>query len=274
MLVLDLEGFKKSMEAEEKSPYTIAKYVRDTESFIQYAGNSELSKETVISWKKHLIDEGYMPASINSMIASLHHYLMYIGKEDCKVKSLRIQRKVYRDRKEELSREDYYTLIKRCEDNERLKMIIETLGSTGVRVSELKHFTPEAVRSGAVRISCKNKIRTVIVPEKLKWMLLSYARRKRITAGCIFCTSNGKPLDRSNICTELKKLAMKAGIDPEKVYPHNFRKLFAHEFYNTYKDIAALADVLGHSSIETTRIYIMTSGTEHRKQIENLMMVM
>ena len=274
MIFLDREGFIKSMGEEEKSQYTISKYVRDTEAFLKYTEEVEISKEAVISWKKHLIDEEYLPASINSMLASVNHYLAYIGREECRAKSLRIQHRVYRSRSEELSREDYYRLLNSCYDNERLRLIMQTLASTGVRISELEYFTPAAAEAGYVRISCKNKIRVVIIPEKLKVLLLDYCDRKRIYSGSIFRTSTGRPLNRSNICSALKRQAVKAGVSTEKVYPHNFRKLFAHEFYKAYKDIAALADVLGQSSIETTRIYIMTSGTEHRKQIENLMMVM
>lgn len=273
MIYFDKRGFISSMEYEEKSPYTIDKYVRDTEAFIEYVGSENLSKKSVIGWKKHLINEGYMPSSINSMLASLNHYLEYTGCDDCRTKGLRVQHKVYRTGSEELTRDEYFRLVKACGERERISLIMQTLGSTGVRVSELEYFTAAAVRSGEVRISCKNKIRIVIIPEKLKNKLLDYAARKRIEEGCIFCTCTGKPVDRSKICSDMKKMAKYAGVDPKKVYPHNFRKLFAREFYSTYKDLAALADVLGHSSVETTRIYIMTTGTEYRRQIESLDMI-
>lgn len=273
MIYFDEKGFVNRMEYEEKSPYTIRKYIRDTMAFIEYAGDKNLSKETVISWKKHLIDEEYMPSSINSMLASLNHYLGYIGRDDCRAKNLRIQHKVYRSGSEELTRDEYFRLVNACEDRKRLRLIMQTLGSTGIRVSELEYFTVSAVRSGIVSISCKNKIRTVIIPDMLKHKLLNYAYRERIKAGCIFCTSTGKPVDRSNICSDMKRIAIYAGIDPEKVYPHNFRKLFAREFYRNYKDLAALADVLGHTSVETTRIYIMTTGKEYKNQINSLAMV-
>ena len=158
-------------------------------AFIEYAGDNNLSKETVISWKKHLIDEEYMPSSINSMLASLNHYLGYIGRDDCRTKNLRIQHKVYRSGSEELTRDEYFRLVNACEDRKRLRLIMQTLGSTGIRVSELEYFTVSAVRSGIVSISCKNKIRTVIIPDMLKHKLLNYAYRERIKAGCIFCTS-------------------------------------------------------------------------------------
>ena len=216
MIYFDKRGFVKRMEYEEKSPYTIDKYVRNTMAFIEYAGDRELSKETVISWKKYLMNEGYRPSSINSMLASLNHYLGYTGRDDCRTKNLRIQHKVYRSGSEELTREEYFRLVNACEDRERIKLIMQTLGSTGIRVSELEYFTVPAVRSGSVSISCKNKIRTVIIADVLKHRLLDYAYRNGIREGCIFRTSTGKPVDRSNICSDMKRIAMYAGIDPEK----------------------------------------------------------
>ena len=207
------------------------------------------------------------------MLASINSLLSFLGLDSCKVRNLRTQHKAYCDVNQELTREEYYRLIKAAKYNPRMEMILQTIGGTGIRISELTYFTVESVRHGEISVSCKNKTRTILLTGKLRRVLLHYAKKNGIKCGIIFRTKNGKPLHRSNIWREMKRLCEKAQVAMSKVFPHNLRKLFAKCFYNVEKDIAKLADVLGHSSINTTRIYIMTSGGEHRKQIESLGLV-
>jgi len=268
-----LESYKHYLAMDEKSHATIEKYMRDVRRFWQFLGDERVSKETVISFKKSLISEGLAVRSINSMLASINSLLSFLGLDSCKVRNLRTQHKAYCDVNQELTREEYYRLIKAAKYNPRMEMILQTIGGTGIRISELTYFTVEAVRHGEISVSCKNKTRTILLTGKLRRVLLHYAKKNGIKSGIIFRTKNGKPLHRSNIWREMKRLCEKAQVVMSKVFPHNLRKLFAKCFYNVEKDIAKLADVLGHSSINTTRIYIMTSGGEHRKQIESLGLV-
>ena len=255
---------------EEKSTATQEKYLRDVRAFCAYAAGDTITKELVVAWKKKLIEGGYAPRSVNSMLASINSLLDFLGLSNCKVKNIRTQRKTYCPEDKELTKAEYLRLLAASKNNEQLNLVIQTICGTGIRVSELRYFTVEAVRCGEVTVDCKNKTRTILVPGKLKTILLKYAKRRRIAAGTIFVTRTGKPLDRSNIWAAMKKLCETAAVKPSKVFPHNLRKLFARTFYGIEKDIAKLADILGHSSIDTTRIYIMTTGTEHRRQIERL----
>lgn len=268
-----LRGFENYLIREEKSIATTQKYLRDVGAFIIFAGEGPITKEIVIAYKKHLLEEGYAPTSINSMIASLNSFLDYVDRPECKVKIIRMQKKAYCPEEQELTKEEYLRLLNAAKNNPRLNLVLQTICSTGIRVSELKHFTVEAVQRGEVTVQCKGKVRAILVPGKLRSKLLNYARQNGISSGAVFITKSGKPLDRSNIWKQMKSLCSVAGVKPEKVFPHNLRKLFARAFYAIEKDIAKLADVLGHSSIETTRIYIMTTGMEHRKQIEQLRLV-
>lgn len=258
---------------EEKSAATQEKYLRDVQAFSVYLGGVEITKELVIGWKKHLIEQGYAVRSINSMLASLNSLLDFLGLSACKVKNIRTQRQTYSTEDKELTKAEYLRLLEASKKNEQLSLAIQTICGTGIRVSELRYFTVEAIRSGEVIVDCKNKTRTILVPGKLKKLLLNYAKRHNIIAGPIFITRTGKPLNRSNIWAAMKKLCETAGVKPSKVFPHNLRKLFARTFYGIEKDIAKLADILGHSSINTTRIYIMTTGQEHRQKIERLGLV-
>ncbi len=270
---MEVRAFCTYLANEEKSQATLSKYSRDSAAFLKYVGDEELSKETVISYKKHLIEQGYAICSINSMLASVNSYLAFLGRIDCKVKSIRTQRKTYCTEDKKLTKAEYLRLLEASGKNTQLNMVLQTICGTGIRVSELRFFTVEAVRRGEVTVDCKNKTRTILVPGKLKNLLLNYVKVRHITSGTIFVTRNGKPLDRSNIWTAMKRLCEKAGVKSSKVFPHNLRKLFASTFYAVEKDIAKLADILGHSSINTTRIYIMTTGTEHRRKIERLGLV-
>lgn len=258
---------------EEKSPATMEKYLRDVQAFQAFAKKREVTKEVVQNWKETLVKGSYAASSVNSMLASLNSLLNFLGWEECKVKSLKIQRQSYCSEEKELTKEEYLRLLKAAERHPQLKLVMETICGTGIRVSELSFFTVDAVRRGKIQISCKSKIRTILIPGKLRKMLLDYGKHQGIREGVIFRTKSGRPLSRSYIWAQMKKLCPDAGVMDSKVFPHNLRKLFARIFYKVAKDIVKLADVLGHSSINTTRIYIMTTGEEHRRQLERLGLV-
>ena len=268
-----IASFQEQLIREEKSPVTIEKYLRDARAFLVYAAGRAVTKELTVAYKKFLQERGYAVCSINSMLASLNSLLEHLGWLDCRVKCLRQQRQIYCPEEKELSKAEYLRLLEASKKQVQLNLVMQTICATGIRVSELRYFTVEAVRQGVVSVRCKSKTRTILVPGKLKNLLLQYAKKNGITTGTIFITRNGNPLDRSNIWAQMKKLCRAAGVDPGKVFPHNLRKLFARTFYSIEKDIAKLADILGHGSIETTRIYIMTTGTEHRRKIERLGLV-
>lgn len=262
--------FEEQLREEEKSSATIEKYIRDVKAFRKYLKGEPLTKSLTIAYKNELIAKGYAPASINSMLASIHKLFSFLGRQDCCVKTIKIQRQAYCPAERELTKDEYLRLLRAAERKPRLSLLLQTIGSTGVRVSELKYFTIEAVRKGTVTVTCKNKTRTVLLSSKLQKKLLGYAKRFNITEGVIFRTRSGKPLDRSNIWSEMKKLCALACVSPEKVFPHNLRKLFARAFYQIKRDLAKLADILGHSTLSTTQIYLISSGREHRRLIERL----
>lgn len=269
----DIRGFSQHLEHDEKSQATIDKYHRDVMVFWAVVGGEPLTKEIVMAYKKHLIEQSYAVSSINSMLASVNAFLEYLDLREYKVKNIRTQRQTYCSEDKELSKGEYLRLLEASKKNEQLNLVIQTICGTGIRVSELQYFTVEAIRAGQVTVACKNKTRTILVPGKLRKLLLNYAKRKQIVSGSIFVTRNGAPLNRSNIWSAMKKLCEAAGVKASKVFPHNLRKLFARTFYGIEKDIAKLADILGHSSINTTCIYIMTTGTEHLRRIERLGLV-
>ena len=243
------------------------------QAFSVYAADNAITKELVVAWKKQLVEGGYAVRSINSMLASVNSLLDFLELSNCKVKNIRTQRQTYCTEDKELTKAEYMRLLAASKKNEQLNLVLQTICGTGIRVSELQYFTVEAIRHGEVTVDCKSKTRTILVPGKLKNILLNYAKRHSITTGAIFITRNGKPLNRSNIWSAMKKLCEAAGVKSSKVFPHNLRKLFARTFYGIEKDIAKLADILGHSSINTTRIYIMTTGIEHRRKIDRLGLV-
>ena len=269
----EIEKFATYLHREEKSKATQEKYLRDIRAFCEYAEGAEISKDIVMDWKKQLLQDGYAVRSINSMLASINSLFAFLGWHDCKVKNIRTQRQTYCAEDKELTKAEYLRLLAASKKNEQLNLVIQTICGTGIRVSELRYFTVEAIRHGEVTVDCKNKTRTIIVPGKLKNILLNYAKRYGIETGAIFIGRNGNALDRSCIWRQMKQLCKDAGVKESKVFPHNLRKLFARTFYGIEKDIAKLADILGHSSINTTRIYIMTTGTEHRRKIERLGLV-
>lgn len=258
------------LQQEEKSAATREKYGRDVQAFCSFAQGRPLEKELVCAWKQALIDGGYAVRSINSMLASINSLLSFIGLPGYRVKNLHMQQQIYCLEDRELTKQEYLRLLSASRGNGQLHLVLQTICATGIRVSELQYFTVEAVKHGELTVSCKNKLRRVFLPGKLKSILLNYAKEHKITAGRIFVTRTGNPLNRSNIWAAMKKLCKDAGVKASKVFPHNLRKLFARTFYVMEKDIAKLADLLGHSSVNTTRIYIMSTGTEHRRRIERL----
>ncbi len=265
-----IDAFHQYLIQEEKSTATVEKYLRDVRAFAVYIGSKSVTKEAVLAYKSRLLEENYAPRSINSMLASLNSFLCFLGWSDCKVKFLKLQRSAYCAEEKELTKGEYQRLLRASERNVRLRLVMQTLCSTGIRVSELKFFTLEAVRRGEITVNLKGKTRTILIPGKLRKLLLDYAKAQKIASGAIFLTARGRPLDRKTVWAQMKGLCKSAGVNPAKVFPHNLRKLFARTFYTIEKDIAKLADILGHSSIDTTRIYIMTSGAEHRRKIERL----
>ena len=271
----NLNQFKFYLLSEEKSENTIEKYLRDLRAFAEFISGNVITKEMVIEYKSKLISEKYAVRSINSMLASLNSFFSFMGWHDLKVKSIKLQRQIYCPEDKELTKSEYIRLINTAKKNgnERLNLLIQTICSTGIRVSELQFITVEAVKRGEAFVSLKGKTRTVFIVKELKKKLRRYAAEQGIKSGMIFVTRTGKALSRSNIWREMKKLCEEAGVNPNKVFPHNLRHLFARTFYGIEKDIAKLADILGHSSINTTRIYIITTGAEHRRRMENMRLV-
>ena len=268
-----IQRFSDWLVREEKSSATCEKYLRDVRRFLAFAGEKPVTKELVVQWKKQLVEQGYAVRSVNSMLASVNSFTTFLGWHDCRVKNIRLQRQTYCPENRELTKPEYLRLLKAAEGSEQLNLILQTICGTGIRVSELRYFTVDAVRQGEVTVNCKSKNRTILVPGKLRKLLLGYARRRKVREGVIFTGKNGAPMDRSIIWRQMKRLCTAAGVQATKVFPHNLRKLFARTFYCMEKDIAKLADILGHGSINTTRIYLMSTGTEHRRKIEGLGLV-
>lgn len=265
-----VKGFSEYLYREEKSRATREKYLRDVERFRLFLGGAHVTREAVFGWKEFLVERGYAPRSVNSMLASVNSLLSFLGWQACRAKNLRLQRQTYCAEEKELTRAEYLRLLNAAKGRPRLQLALQTICATGIRVSELGCFTVEAVRRGEIRIACKGKTRAILIPGKLRSKLLAYARERKITAGVVFSGNDGKAWNRSSIWRQMKALCRAARVNPSKVFPHNLRKLFARTFYAARKDIAGLADILGHSSINTTRIYIMSTGKEHRRQLERL----
>ena len=270
----DIAGFREHLILEERSVATIQKYIRDVKAFMAYAQNSAITKETVIAYKKYL-QENYAVRSANSMLASINSFFSLFGWNDLKVKSLKLQQQIYCPEEKELTKAEYTRLCKAAQrrHNERLNLILQTICGTGIRVSELQFITVEAAKCGEAVVRCKGKTRAVFIVRELRQILLRYAAEQNIQSGMIFVTRTGKPISRTNIWREMKALCIEADVNPQKVFPHNLRHLFARVFYGIEKDIAKLADILGHSSINTTRIYIISTGTEHRQRMENMRLI-
>ena len=270
----DIAGFREHLILEERSVATIQKYIRDVKAFMAYAQNSAITKETVIAYKKYL-QENYAVRSANSMLASINSFFSLFGWNDLKVKSLKLQQQIYCPEEKELTKAEYTRLCKAAQrrHNERLNLILQTICGTGIRVSELQFITVEAAKCGEAVVRCKGKTRAVFIVRELRQKLLRYAAEQNIQSGMIFVTRTGKPISRTNIWREMKALCVEANVNPQKVFPHNLRHLFDRVFYGIEKDIAKLADILGHSSINTTRIYIISTGTEHRQRMKNMRLI-
>ena len=272
----DLDQFAQYLRLEEKSMNTRKKYIRDVKKFVLFLDGKHVEKENVIAYKQKLLDEGYSICSINSMVASVNSLLGFLGWTDCKIKFLKVQRQRFSTEDKELTKKEYARLVQtaRKTGNYRLALLLQTICGTGIRVSELRYITVEGVKRGSVTVSLKGKSRKVFIVKDLQRKLLQYVGKRKISSGPVFVTKNGRPLSRTNVWREMKALCFEAKVNSSKVFPHNLRHLFARCFYGIEKDIAKLADILGHSSINTTRIYILTSDREHRQQMERLRLIL
>lgn len=270
-----IADYSRWLYAEEHASSTVEKYLRDVRRFAAWLGEQPVTKEALTDWKAYLQAQQCAPSTVNGALAALNSLFRFLGWEDCRAKFLKLQRRMFRDSSRDLTRGDYNRLITAAQGRglDRLALLMETICATGIRVSEVRYITVEAARQGRTEIALKGKIRTILLPNKLCRKLLKFAKKQKTVSGEIFLTKNGKPVSRCQIWAEMKALCKYAGVEPSKVFPHNLRHLFAASFYQAYRDIVKLADVLGHSSIETTRIYLLTSGTEHQRQLDRLGLV-
>lgn len=277
VLTLDqLAAYAACLRREERAPGTLEKYLRDLRAFVFWLGGGAVTKEAVTAWKERLLAvEHRAPSTVNAALSALNGLFRFLGWEDCRARFVKVQRRLFRDPARELTRPDYDRLIAAARElgRDRLALLMEAICATGVRVSEVRYLTVEAAQRGRAEISLKGKVRTILIPNKLARKLLKYAKKNKTASGEIFLTGNGKSLSRRQIWAEMKRLCVYAGVEPSRVFPHNLRHLFATAYYRAYKDIAKLADMLGHSSIETTRIYLLTSGAEHQRQLDRLGLV-
>ena len=270
-----LMAFIRYLTLEEKSPGTIEKYRRDTAAFAAWLGNRSLSKETAEGWKAALMESGLTPATINAKLAAVNKCFTFLDRPELQLRPLRIQRKLFRDDSRELTKAEYDRLVAAAESlgRERLALLLEAICATGIRVSEVRYLTVKAIQQGKAEIRMKGKIRTILLPGKLCRKLMRYVAKQKITSGEIFLTRGGRGISRKQIWSEMKSLCIRAQVEPSKVFPHNLRHLFARIFYRVCRDVAKLADVLGHSSIETTRIYLISTGAEHASTLERMELV-
>ena len=270
--VSQIRSYAAHLRIEERSQATIDKYLRDINAFAAWIRERPVTKELVGQWKTELTDAGLAPATVNAKLSALNGLFRFLGWENCRVKFLKVQRQAFRDTARELTRAEYARLLEaaRRQGRTELELLMETICATGIRVSEVKYITVEAARRGRTEIRMKGKIRTILLPGKLCRKLIKYARGQKIASGEIFLAGDGKPVSRYRIWQEMKSLCAAAGVEPSRVFPHNLRHLFATVFYQATRDIAKLADILGHSSINTTRVYLLTTGTEHIREMERL----
>lgn len=270
--VEQIREFSRYLREEERETATIDKYSRDVKDFFIWLKDREISRERIAEWKQHLRRVGRKPVTINGKLSALNKFLSFLGRNDCRTKYLKIQRRLFRSTEKQLSKQEYIQLLETAHSlgRERLALLMETICATGIRVSEVKYITAEAIRAGRTEIALKGKIRTILLPGKLCRKLKKYAGKRKIVSGEVFLTRNGKGMSRRQIWAEMKSLCEKAGVAPSKVFPHNLRHLFAQTFYRVCRDVAKLADVLGHSSIETTRLYLISTEAEHVRQMERM----
>ena len=270
-----LNAFETMLKEDEKSKHTVEKYMRDVRCFQCFAKERGIDKALTIEYKAFLEKE-YATVSANSMIAALNSFLRFNGWDECCIKQFKVQKKTYCSENDELTKAEYLSLVRTADNkrNERLSLLIQTICGTGIRVSEVSFITVEAAKQGEAMVSCKGKRRTVFIVSALRKKLLRYAKEHDIRSGMIFVTKSGNAMNRSNIWREMKELCKQAGVSPNKVFPHNLRHLFARTFYGIEKDIAKLADILGHSNINTTRIYIISTGAEHKHRMESMRLIL
>lgn len=269
-----MHEFEFYLRNEERSAATIEKYIRDVRFFASFVCDAEIDKQTVLDYKNKL-GYTYAVSSANSMIAAMNCFLRFCGWHDLCVKQFKMQREVYCSEEKELTRAEYFRLLEasKTKHNERLNLIIQTICGTGIRVSELQYITVEAVQCGEAIVNCKGKNRRIFIVPELKKKLLRYVKEQGISTGTVFVTRGGKPVSRNSIWKDMKALCEQANVSSSKVFPHNLRHLFARTFYGIEKDIAKLADILGHASINTTRIYIVTTGAEHKRKMEHMKLI-
>ena len=267
-----LTGFERYLRLEEREPGTIEKYLRDIRAFAVWLEEKPLDKEAAVAWKEHLLASGYAPSTINSMLVALNRFFRFQRRDELRVKTIRVQRRIFRSRERELTKEEYARLLETAHalGRERLALLMETICATGIRVSEVKYITVEAAQAGRAEIALKGKIRTILLPGKLRRKLLKYAKKQKNGSGEIFLTRTAKGMSRRQIWAEMKAICQKAGVASSKVFPHNLRHLFARTFYKVCRDVVQLADVLGHSSVETTRIYLASTGDEYVWRMDRL----
>lgn len=270
-----MDRFYEYLIEEERSSGTIEKYIRDVRLLQSWLGSEPVTKENAARWKQELLQSGRAPSTVNSMLAAANTYFRFMGWDELKLKSIRLQRRFFRENERELTKAEYQLLMETAKKrgDERLALLMETICATGIRVSEVPYITADAIKKGRARISMKGKLRTILIPAQLCRKLRKYATKHRIGRGEIFLTKNGTRLERKQIWAQMKALCKYAGIERNKVFPHNLRHLFARCFYRISHDISSLADVLGHSSIETTRIYLISTESEHIKKIAHLGLV-
>ena len=266
-----IKSFNDYLINEEKAAATVNKYLHDVGDFQIWLGEQELCKTAVLAYKSYLCKH-YAPASVNAALSSLNSFFNFMEWYDLRVKNLKIQKQIFASTDKELTKAEYDRLLQAAKQkkNERLYLLMQTICSTGIRVSEVRYVTVEAVVRGIAEINCKGKRRQVFLPKQLCQILKQYIKEQKIKSGAVFVTKNGNPLDRSNIWSDMKKLCKAANVSEKKVFPHNLRHLFARTYYSLQKDIVRLADILGHSSVNTTRIYTMETGEIHRRQIQKL----
>ena len=269
-----IEKYITWLREQERSKATLQKYTHDLNLLLKYLRETDLTKMALIDWKEKLISQ-YAPASVNAILAAVNGYLRYMGWLNLTVKPLKIQRSLFLEEEKELTKAEYVRLVRaaQMQENERLSLVLQTICATGIRVSELRFITVEAIQKGRVEIVNKGKMRIVFLPDKLRKLLRKYMQKQKKTAGAVFTTRNGKPLDRSNIWRDMKKLCKAANVSEKKVFPHNLRHLFARTFYSIEKDLSRLADILGHTNLSTTRIYTAESGSVHARQMEKMKLI-
>ena len=270
-----IDSYREYLCQEEKAAATVKKYVREVGIFAKWLSGREVTKELTARWKEELQMSGYVPITVNAMLSSVNGFFSFMDWQDCRVKFLKIQRRMFRDESKDLDADEYQRLVDTAYrlNNRRLGLVIETICGTGIRVSELEYITVDAVRAGKSEIVLKGKVRVILMPGRLVRKLLDYAGEQNISFGQIFRTRSGKNLSRRQIWAEMKKLCAAADVESSKVFPHNLRDLFSKTFYQVHGDIVRLADVLGHSSIDTTRIYLLSTGAEHVRQLDCLGLV-